>query len=111
MAHLHPSAPAHWREHQTASARERAELEVLQKLERGLSAAYTLFHSVDWSRPAGAREQHGEVDIVAVNQAGDVLLMEVKAGDLEFLPDGIVKSDCGQSPAQHGPSAVQLALT
>ena len=92
MAHLHPSAPDHWRKHQTASGGERAELDVLQRLERGLSAAYTLFHSVDWSRAAGALEQHGEVDIVAVNQAGDVLLMEVKAGHLEFLPDGIFKT-------------------
>ena len=92
MAHLHPSAPDHWRKHQTANAGERAELEVLQKLERGLSAAYTLFHSVDWSRGAGPLEQHGEVDIVAVNQAGDVLLMEVKAGHLDFLSEGIFKT-------------------
>ena len=92
MAHLHPSAPDHWRKHQTANAGERAELDVLQKLERGLSAAYTLFHSVDWSRGAGPLEQHGEVDIVAVNQAGDVLLMEVKAGHLDFLSEGIFKT-------------------
>lgn len=31
------------------------------------------------------------MDIVAVNQAGDTLLIEVKAGDVEFRPDGIFK--------------------
>ena len=69
-----------------------AELDLLQTLERGLSDAYTLFHSVDWSRGIGPLEQHGEIDIVVLNQSGDVLLMEVKAGAVEFRPDGIFKT-------------------
>lgn len=69
-----------------------AELDLLQTLERGLSDAYTLFHSVDWSRGIGPTEQHGEIDIVVLNQSGDVLLMEVKAGAVEFRPDGIFKT-------------------
>jgi hypothetical protein len=36
-------------------------------------------------------EQHGEIDIVVLNQAGDVLLIEVKAGDVDFREDGIFK--------------------
>lgn len=71
---------------------EYAELDLLQTLERGLSDAYTLFHSVDWSRGTEAQEQHGEIDIVVVNQAGDVLLMEVKSGNVEFQPEGIFKT-------------------
>ncbi len=59
-----------------------AELDLLQTLERGLSDAYTLFHSVDWSRGIGSGEQQGEIDIVVLNQGGDVLLMEVKAGSV-----------------------------
>ena len=74
-----------------------AELELLATLERGLSDAYTLFHSVDWSRGAGTLEQHGEIDIVVVNQRGDVLLMEVKSGDVDFLPGGIFKTYGGKS--------------
>ena len=58
--------------------------DLLATLERGLSDAFTLFHSVDWSRGAGALEQHGEIDIVVVNQQGDVLLMEVKSGSVDF---------------------------
>ena len=88
MAHFCPTLP----QHLAIRAGEYAELELLQTLERGLSDAYTLFHSVDWSRGAGEHEQHGEIDIVVVNQAGDVLLIEVKAGSVDFLPDGIFKT-------------------
>jgi len=78
--------------HIATSAGDYAELDLLQTLERGLSSAYTLFHSVDWSRGTGAQEQHGEIDIVVINQAGDVLLMEVKAGHVDFLPGGMFKT-------------------
>lgn len=78
--------------HAATRAGDYAELELLQTLERGLSDAFTLFHSVDWSRGDGTHEQHGEIDIVVVNQAGDVLLIEVKAGTVEFLPGGMFKT-------------------
>ena len=89
MSHLYPSIPTH---KGPLNAGEYAELELLQTLERGLSDAYTLFHSVDWSRGVGPQEQHGEIDIVIVNQAGDVLLVEVKSGDVDFTPEGIFKT-------------------
>lgn len=60
MARLCPSIPLH----SAIGAGEYAELDLLQTLERGLSNAYTLFHSVDWSAGAEAKEQHGEIDIV-----------------------------------------------
>lgn len=87
MARLCPALPPRV----ALTAGDHAELDLLDTLERGLSDAYTLFHSVQWSRTLGDADQHGEVDIVIVNQAGDVLLMEVKAGDVEFRPDGIFK--------------------
>lgn len=76
---------------------EYAELELLQTLERGLSDAYTLFHSVDWSRGTGEHEHHGEIDIVVVNQTGNVLLMEVKAGNVDFTTHGMFKTYKGQA--------------
>lgn len=88
MARLCPSLPPR----AALNVGEYAELDLLQTLERGLSNAYTLFHSVDWSRGTEAQEQHGEIDIVVVNQAGDVLLMEVKSGNVEFRPEGIFKT-------------------
>lgn len=88
MARLCPSLPPR----AALNVGEYAELDLLQTLERGLSNAYTLFHSVDWSRGTEAQEQHGEIDIVVVNQAGDVLLMEVKSGNVEFQPEGTFKT-------------------
>ena len=93
MSRFCPSLPTRAALH----AGDYAELELLETLERGLSDAYTLFHSVDWSRGTGAQEQHGEIDIVLVNRAGDVLLMEVKAGDVDFTPGGIFKTYGGQA--------------
>jgi AAA domain/UvrD-like helicase C-terminal domain/Nuclease-related domain len=93
MSILRPTIPLHSR---AFNAGEHAEIELLQTLERGLSDAYTLFHSVDWSRGIGAQEQHGEIDIVVVNQAGDVLLIEVKSGEVDFTPAGIFKTYGGQ---------------
>jgi hypothetical protein len=88
MARLCPSLPPR----AALNAGEYAELDILQTLERGLSDAYTLFHSVEWSRGVGEKEQHGEIDIVVVNQAGDVLLMEVKSGNVDFQSGGIFKT-------------------
>ena len=94
MSRLCPTLPSH---SHASTVGEYAELELLKTLEVGLSDAYTLFHSVDWSRGIGLQEQHGEIDIVVVNQAGDVLLMEVKAGDVDFTPAGIFKTYGGKS--------------
>ena len=88
MARLNPSLPPS----AALTVGEYAELDLLQTLERGLSNAYILFHSVDWSRGTGTQEQHGEIDIVVLNQAGDVLLIEVKSGSVDFLPGGIFKT-------------------
>jgi len=71
---------------------QKAELDLLRTLELGLSPAYVLFHSVNWSRGVGDQEQHGEVDIVVVNLAGDVLLIEVKSGSVEFASGEIFKT-------------------
>lgn len=68
-----------------------AELDIAQRLAAGLSDAFTLFHSVDWSSGSAAAERHGEIDVVVVNQAGDLMLIEVKAGDVELRSGGIFK--------------------
>jgi hypothetical protein len=87
MASLHPSLPPR----RALRAGDHAELQVLRTLEDALPGAYTLFHSVDWSDVVGDTVRHGEVDIVIVNQAGDVLQLEVKAGEVEAAPGQITK--------------------
>jgi len=88
---------------------QKAELDLLRTLEVGLSPAYVLFHSVNWSRGVGEQEQHGEVDIVVVNQAGDVLLIEVKSGPVDFLPNGIFKTYGGHSKNVTGQIGLQYS--
>ena len=87
MARLCPSLPPRL----ALTLGDRAELDLLDTLERGLSSAYTLFHSVDWTLLDGDREWHGEIDIVVLNQAGDLLLLEVKSGPVDISAAGIVK--------------------
>jgi len=65
---------------------------LLRTLKEGLSNAYVLFHEVGWSRGGGDSEQHGELDIVVMNQTGDTLLIEVKAGPVDFAPHRIFKT-------------------
>lgn len=74
------------------SAGQSAEFEVLQALARGLPDSFSLFHSVDWAQVNPSGDSHGELDIVVVNRAGDLAILEVKAGELDFRPSGIFKS-------------------
>jgi hypothetical protein len=96
MAKLLPdlAPPVAW------TAGQYVERQLLGALARGLPAAYTLYHDVDWGAPHAGRERHGQVDIVVVNRTGDVLLVEVKAGAVEFGPHGLVK--------RHGATRRQL---
>lgn len=87
MAKVHPSMPLG----AALSAGEAAELDVVRRLASGLPDAFTVFHSVEWSSGSGDAERHGEVDVIVANQAGDLLLLEVKSGGAEFRPDGIFK--------------------
>jgi len=83
MARLIPTLPPHG----AFGAGAYAEVALLHTLELGLSGAYTLFHSVDWSRGVGEHEQHGEIDMVVVNQAGDVLLLMATSSNAATIKD------------------------
>lgn len=87
MAQVHP--PLHTIRVLTPS--QHAEVQILTQLADGLSDAFDVFHSLDWtqSRPTG--DCHGELDLVVVNQAGDVCMLEVKAGEVDIGPEGITK--------------------
>lgn len=74
---------------------DRAEVAVLDRLCEGLSDAYTVYHSVEWTDVVGDQQRHGEIDIVVVNQAGDLVAIEVKSGAIKAGPDGIFKAYAG----------------
>lgn len=98
------------------SAGQYGELQVLRALELGLSDAYSMFHGVEFQRLGSDGEQHGELDIVLVNQAGNILLIEVKCGAVDARADGIFKTYrgvtrnvVGQVSLQYGAMRARLA--
>ena len=58
------------------------ELDVLEHLELALPDNYEVFHSIPWHRVEEGDDRHGEIDIVVMGPTGNLLLMEVKAGDV-----------------------------
>jgi hypothetical protein len=78
MAKLNPS--------QLPSVREDGglyrELDVLERLRSGLPDGYEIFHEVTWHSVHEGVDRHGEVDIVVLSPSGNMLLMEVKAGQV-----------------------------
>lgn len=73
------------------SSGQHVEVEVLRQLAADLPDTFDLFHSVDWAQASPTGDSHGEIDVVVVNQSGDVALLEVKAGELQFTPEGLFK--------------------
>lgn len=67
------------------------EADTLERLAVSLPAVYSLFHSIDWAVSREQTDLHGEIDVIVMNQAGDLLLLEVKAGSVELRSTGIYK--------------------
>src|SRR3954467_451880 len=70
---------------------ETAELRTLEILRKGLPSAYTVFHSVHWSRDSEYRTAFGEADFIVVNGSGECVVIEQKSGSLEETTDGLTK--------------------
>ena len=87
MAFIVPSDISPVDQHQPNSR----ELETLVLLRKGLSDAFTVFHSVHWSRAYEKFTVFGEVDFIIVNRAGDILLIEQKNGPLDEVNGELVK--------------------
>ncbi|MCG9059814.1 AAA family ATPase [Laribacter hongkongensis] len=69
----------------------RREIDVLEFLQKTLPDGYTIFHSVEWHSVHEGRDCHGEIDLIVINQAGDLLLVEVKAGVLHVFNGQLLK--------------------
>ena len=71
-----------------AAVRER---ETLALLESALSADYTVYHGVHWTRLNQGFSVFGEADFVIVSPSGRVMIVEQKTGFLRETPKGLVK--------------------
>ncbi|MBC3930600.1 NERD domain-containing protein [Undibacterium curvum] len=69
----------------------RRELDVLELLQRALPDEYCIFHNIEWQSLQKEKDSHGEVDFIVMNQAGDLLLIEVKAGAVNIINGKITK--------------------
>jgi hypothetical protein len=67
------------------------ELETLNHLRAKLPVEYTVLHNIHWTREEHRGTTFGECDLVVVNQAGRVLVIEQKNGALEEAPPGRVR--------------------
>lgn len=65
------------------------ELDVLERLQQSLPDTFEIFHSVAWHTLDQGVDRHGEIDLVVLSPSGNILLLEVKAGDV-ILRDGEV---------------------
>ena len=63
------------------------ELDVLDRLSQSLPDGYEIFHHLDWQTIRKNQEHHGELDVVVLAPNGNLLLIEIKAGDV-ILRDG-----------------------
>jgi UvrD-like helicase C-terminal domain/AAA domain/Nuclease-related domain len=82
---LFPSSPKHY------PGGLYRELDVLQRLESGLPVGYAVFHNVEWQSLIDGNERHGEIDIVVLSPMGNMMLIEVKAGDVLLRNGGLFK--------------------
>lgn len=98
MARIHPSFPLHAPAH-LGGYRER---DILRTLEDGLPDAFDVFHNLPWSGMQGDQQSFGEYDIVIVSPGGQLLIVEVKAGDVSDSEDGLTKHYGRQGPKDIG---------
>jgi thymidine kinase len=72
------------------------EREVLLQLAVGLPQEFLVFHNVNWSSVTNGTQCFGELDAVVLAPSGHIVLLEVKAGEVRFSPDGAFKTYGGQ---------------
>jgi hypothetical protein len=68
------------------------EIETLHYLARALADAYTVYHSVHWTRVRQGSSAVGELDFVVVAPSGRLLVIEQKSGLLEETAVGLAKT-------------------
>jgi len=73
------------------SAGQWCEYQVLQCLEKGLSDEFQIFHGVDWSSVHDGTQWFGELDAVVMAPTGNLVILEVKAGNIEVGETGLHK--------------------
>lgn len=92
------------------------ELQVLDHLRLALPEGFEVFHSIDWTSEHGGVDRHGEFDLVVLAPNANILIVEVKAGDVVLREGEVFKlytrkeHDVGrQMRTQHAAMLARLA--
>ncbi|MDX9706106.1 MAG: ATP-binding domain-containing protein [Azospira sp.] len=93
MAHILPDG---WRELAATGAAQR-EIETLARLADALSDDYSVYHAVHWTNLERGYSVFGEIDFIVMNRAGELLVIEQRAGFLDETPEGLVKRYPGRT--------------
>ena len=67
------------------------EKDVLRILEAQLPADFLVYHGIPWSSVHNSSQKFGELDVVVLAPSGHIVLIEVKAGDVEFSDTAAIK--------------------
>lgn len=65
---------------------------ILEILDQGLPDGYDVFHNVNWSSLHHGNQTFGELDSVVLAPSGHMMLLEVKAGEVNFSGATAVKT-------------------
>jgi len=68
------------------------EQDLLLQLRDGLPDSFDVFHGLGWSAMHDHQQQFGELDLTVVSPDGQVLILEVKAGDVLSQDGKLIKS-------------------
>lgn len=98
MARIHPSFPLH----APATLGAYRERDILKLLEQGLDNRFDVFHNLPWSGMQGEQQNFGEYDFVIVSPGGQLLILEIKSGDVTESDDGLTKQYGRQGPKDIG---------
>ena len=98
MARIHPSFPLH----APATLGAYRERDILKMLEQGLDDRFDVFHNVPWSGMQGDQQSFGEYDFVIVSPGGQLLILEIKSGDVIESDVGLTKQYGRQGPKDIG---------
>ena len=98
MAQIHPSFPLH----APASLGGYRERDILKMLEKGLDDRFDVFHNVPWSGMQGDQQSFGEYDFVIVSPGGQLLILEIKSGNVIESDVGLTKQYGRQGPKDIG---------
>ena len=76
---------------QAISAGQDRELSVIRVLASDLPVDYAVYHNVLYSTVHEAKQFCGEIDVIVLCPQGHLILLEIKAGNVEFTDAGIHK--------------------